>query len=146
MTMEANVNETQSPVDGAVRSLVVDDGAMNRRLAERMLRHLGCEVFTAEDAFSAIEILRTNEIDIVFSDVTMPDLDGADAVQLFRENAQQAFPDRIQPIAVVAVSGDALGDDRKTYREAGFDEYLPKPISVEALRDYIARWSDADKP
>ncbi len=126
-----------------IRTLVIDDGLMNRRLAERILRHLGCEVVTAEDARAGMEALKTAPIDIVFTDVEMPDLNGSEAVELFRETAIRSYPGRSRAMTIVAVSGQALGAEREPYIAAGFDEYIAKPISVDRLREFIAEWRSA---
>ena len=116
-----------------IRVLVVDDGQLNRRLSERLLTHLNCDVLTAEDAAEGIETLREKRVDIVFSDVEMPDMNGVEAVNHFRAAAGGR-------LTVVAVSGQSLGDDVKAYQDAGFDDYVPKPLTIDALRDCLARW------
>lgn len=116
---------------------------MNRRLSERMLKHLGCEVATAEDAQSGVAALRAAPIDIIFSDVEMPDMNGDEAIQLFRKTARDTHPERPRELLIAAVSGQALGPDREAYLDAGFDDYVPKPVSVDRLREVLDQWRDA---
>lgn len=106
---------------------------MNRRLAERMLRRLNCEVFTAEGLEDAAGILGTEPVDIVFSDLEMPGADIAELASYYRRLVETAFPDRNR-LRVVAVSGDGLGKDPAAYQAVGFDDYLPKPINLNALK------------
>lgn len=125
-----------------IEVLVIDDGHLNRRLSERMLKHLGCGVTTAEDVHSGVAALRAAPIDIVFSDVEMPDMNGDEAIRLFRETARQAHPDRPRELVIADVSGQALGPDRAAYLEAGFDDYVAKPISVDRLSEVLEQWRD----
>lgn len=119
------------------RVLVVDDGRMNRRMCERMLVHLGCTVITAEDVESAVEAVEGGPFDLILSDVEMPGTGGVAGVERLRE-AARAHGGGAPPI--VAISGQALGSDAAAYRAAGFDDYLPKPVMVDALREGLARW------
>ena len=124
---------TEQDIRAKIRVLVVDDGRLNRRLCERLLAHLNCAVFTAEDAAEGIETLTQKRVDIVFSDVEMPDMSGVEAVNLFRAAAGGR-------LTVVAVSGQSLGDDVKAYQDAGFDDYVSKPLTLAALRGCLAHW------
>jgi len=130
-----------APPKDPIRALVVDDGHMNRRLCERMLRHLHCEAITAADAHEAREILLKQPVDVVFTDVDLPDMSGDDAIQMFRDAAARTNPDREHAVPIVAVSGAALGDDREDYLAAGFDDYIAKPVSVEAFGTCLKRFN-----
>ena len=133
--MDKDPEKPVSPVGWRV--LVIDDGMMNRRLCERMLRHLGCEVVTAEDVESALVAVRSGRFDLILSDVEMPGTDGVAGVVRLRE-AARGQGGRLPPI--VAISGQALGADVAAYREAGFHDYLPKPVMVDDLREGLSRW------
>lgn len=124
------------PASNPVRALVVDDGRMNRRLAERMLKRLNCEVFIAEGMDEAAEILRHEPLDIVFSDIEMPGIDGAEVAPQLRSLARTFSPERGH-LRLVAVSGDGLGSDPEAYRTVGFDDYVPKPISFDSLKTQL---------
>lgn len=128
------VSESRSKslsTENSIRALVIDDSLMSRRLSERMLTHLQCQVFTTEDVEESLEVLRRESVDVVFSDVDLPGICGAEANRLMRETAGG------HALSIVAVSGQALGDDRAEYLAIGFDDYLPKPVSIEAFRDCL---------
>ena len=129
-----------------VSVLVVDDGKLNRRLAERFFQHLGCSVRSVEDAGSAIQEIGATEYDLVVTDIQMPDMDGTEATPLFRKAATESAPSRARPLFVIAMSGAALGHEREAYVEAGFDDYLPKPLSIEAIRELLEHWKTGAPP
>jgi CheY-like chemotaxis protein len=126
-----------------LKTLVIDDGSMNRRLCERMLQHLDCQVETAEDAELGLQAIGADLVDIVFTDVEMPGLNGTEAVQMYREEAVRAHPGRRREIFIVAVSGQALGSERQDYIDAGFDDYVAKPITMDRLSECIADWKQS---
>lgn len=124
-----------------VRALVVDDDAMTRRLMERILVRLGCEVLAADGAHSGGKMLGASDIDIVFTDVIMPDSEAGEAVNHYRTAASSRNNGR--PLTVVAVSGRALGSNRQDYLDAGYDDYIEKPISPVVFQSFFSRWSTA---
>ena len=129
-----------------IRVLVVDDVSANLRIAGCLLHHLGCEVSTAEDAMAGIEILKSTPIDIVFSDMEMPGLDGGEAVHLYHEAATSADQDGTHKLVVFAVTGQALGDEEKPYLEAGFDGYIPKPLTTKSFVSCLEQWRKNQEP
>lgn len=129
-----------------LRVLLVDDVAMNRRVAELILKHLGCTVTAAEDVASAVVKLRASEFDLVCTDVEMPEINGIEAIELFRKADQGAHPGRTRPIKIVAISAGEIGMTHQDYLAAGFDEHLAKPIEVEALRKVLHKWDAAPAP
>ena len=129
-----------------IRVLVVDDMSANLRIAGCLLHHLGCEVSTAEDAKAGIEILKSTPIDIVFSDVEMPGMDGNEAVQLYRDASTTVDQEGSPKLVVFAVTGQALGDGEKPYLEAGFDGYIPKPLTTKSFGACLEKWRKSQKP
>ena len=126
-----------------LRVLLVDDVAMNRRVAELFLHRLGCSVVSAESAQSALERIHVQEFDVVMTDVEMPDLGGMEALALFREADARAHPQRLRRLAVMAVSAGVVGMEHGDYLAAGFDEHLAKPLELDQLRRALARLQSA---
>lgn len=120
-----------------LRVLVLDDGMMNRRLCERMLLRLGCEVVCSGDVEEALSAAGSGPFDLVISDVNMPGTDGVSGVAQLRELVRDSSGN---VPAIVAMSGQALGSDPAAYRAVGFDDYLPKPVMFDALEAGLARW------
>jgi signal transduction histidine kinase len=117
------------------RVLVVDDNAVNRLIAERMLVRLGCEVDLAEDGADAVEAVQKKDYDLIFMDCQMPVLDGWAATRRIR-----ALEDRFLKIPIIALTADALPDNWRRCEEAGMSDFIAKPIPPNTLRIILERW------
>ena len=110
-----------------VTALVVDDSTVSRRILASLLESAGFQVITATGGIEGIALARDHRPNVIFMDVKMADLDG------FSATKQLAANESTKGIPVIAVTASALGDTRKTAREAGCVAYLPKPVRAEAL-------------
>jgi CheY-like chemotaxis protein len=110
-----------------VRALVVDDSTANRHILAGLLESAGVSVITAAGGIEAIECAHSHRPDIIFMDLKMNDLDGFEATRRLSRDPDTAS------IPVIAVTASALGDSRKTARDAGCVDYLTKPIRVQQL-------------
>jgi len=126
--------------------LLVDDVAMNRRVAELFLKHLGYQVTSAEGVTAAVAQARTQRFDVVITDVEMPEVNGIEAIQMLREADAAAHPGRRQPLRIMAVSAGQLGMTHQDYLDAGFDAHLAKPLELEQLRAALLKWEPATGP
>lgn len=108
--------------------LVVDDYPENCRLVYFYLRG-EYRVISASSAEEALELLQTEPVDLVVMDINLKDgMNGIEATQqMRRQHATRHIP-------VLAISAYAYPDDRARFLEAGFDDYLPKPIFKESMR------------
>jgi CheY-like chemotaxis protein len=109
--------------------LVVDDVAVNRRIAQAKIEKLGHTVTQADGGRRAVEIYASRQFDIVFMDIQMPDLDGFEATAMIRE-VQARTGVRIPVVAMTAM---AMKGDREKCLAAGLDDYISKPIEAGAL-------------
>ena len=124
------------------RILLVEDQPMNQKLAKMMLARLGYQgVDLAENGREAVELVTRNRYDLVFMDLQMPELGGQDATRAIRGN----FMLKHQPI-IVAVTGHALSGVREECLNVGMNEFVTKPVSLDALRDVIARSLRSGQP
>ena len=114
----------------SVRVLLVEDNAVNRKVATRLLERSGFEVQVAEDGRDGLERFREGGWDVVLMDMQMPVMDGLTATQGIRafeaEHALARTP-------IVAVTAHTLDDDREAAREAGMDAFVSKPIQADEL-------------
>jgi signal transduction histidine kinase/ActR/RegA family two-component response regulator len=111
-----------------LRVLAVDDNPANRAVAEALLGALGMSVILANDGAQALEILKTQPVDLVFMDVHMPVMGGVEALRAIRAG-ETGEPGLI----VIALTADAMVGDRERHLANGFDNHLAKPIRPEAL-------------
>lgn len=116
--------------------LLVEDHAINRKLAQIMLQRMGHEYVTAEDGEQALHWLNKQRFDVVLMDVMMPVMDGLTALKLLREKeAAQQLP----RTPVLMVTAHAMTGDRERFLAAGADGYVSKPMSEAVLAQEIAK-------
>lgn len=115
-----------------VRILTVDDQDDARRLIEAVLLRCDAEVITANSVAEAISILERDAVDMVVSDIAMPDADGFELIRHIRETRKLTVP-------VVAMTAFGSESDREKILSAGFSGYLRKPVEPIDLTNEIAR-------
>ena len=115
-----------------LRILLVDDNAVNRKLALRLLEKMGYAADVATDGGEAVDATARAAYDVVLMDVQMPRMDGLEATQRILARAAGGARARI-----VALTAGALQHDRDACLAAGMDHVLTKPIRVEALQDAL---------
>jgi PAS domain S-box-containing protein len=115
------------------RILIVEDNADAREMLRDILEILRHDIAVAETAGGALDILHARSADVVLCDLGLPDMTGYDLVRIIRGDAS------LRAIPVVALTGYGQPEDRKRTAEAGFDDHLTKPVSVEALNAVLAR-------
>ena len=111
----------------SLRVLVVDDNALNRRAFARAIKRWGCEVETASGGREAIASIGRDRPDVVLMDVQMPDLDGASAARLLRDQPE------LNKLPIIAVTADAYFQGSQAYEQAAFDGFVLKPIAWDDL-------------
>jgi CheY-like chemotaxis protein len=116
-----------------LRILVVDDIYTNRYLLSELIKLTGNESVVAENGEQAIEILKNQEIHMVFMDIEMPVMNGVETTQYIRNEMAPPL-NAIPIIALTAHNPDLFFED---YSDAGFDELITKPYSVEKIRAKI---------
>ncbi len=120
--------------ESAGKVLVVDDNEVNLLVAQRMLEQLGYEVATLSSGEEAIEASATNEYTAILIDSQMPGMSGNEATRLIRERERD---ERHTPI--IALTANAMTEDRERAFAAGVDDYLSKPVFVEELGATLQR-------
>ncbi len=110
--------------------LVADDNDLNRMVLARLLARWNVEVCEARNGLEAVERCGQGDIDLGFMDVRMPELDGFEATRRIR------CMDTNRP-TIVALTANAMKEDRDACLAAGMDDYLSKPFRPERLRDLI---------
>ncbi len=136
-----DVNITPScsftPDKKPLRVLVAEDNIVNQMVIKAMLEKMVCDVSIASNGRIAIEKYQESVPDIVLMDVSMPEMDGAQATNHIRNIQQQAGTH----IPIIGVTAHALREDRQRCLDAGMDDYLPKPVKQDALQEMLTRWT-----
>jgi CheY-like chemotaxis protein len=116
----------------SLRILVVEDHSETLEALSRLLSHFGHEIFVADGAQNALNIMNSNEFDVVLCDIALPDGSGYDVI---------AEAKRKRPVKAVAISGFAATEDIERGKKAGFDFYLAKPVDFHELRSVLGKIS-----
>ena len=116
--------------------LVVEDHAVNRMLAMRLLAKFGCDVDIAENGRVACERSARQHYDLIFMDCQMPEMDGFEATHIIR--SRELATGEHTPI--VALTANAMAEDRERCLNAGMDDYIPKPYSAADFQRALQRW------
>ncbi len=119
--------------------LIADDSADNRLLIGAYLRREPCELEFAENGKLAIEKFKSNQYDMVFMDMQMPEIDGLAATRQIRKWESD---NHRSPTPIIALTASALEEDVQRTHAAGCDLHLSKPIKKSILLDTIRKVSD----
>jgi two-component system cell cycle response regulator DivK len=114
--------------------LVVEDNERNLKLLRVVLEHAGYDVRAARTAEEGIALAASEPPDLVLMDLQLPGIDGTEALRRLRESPRTA------DIPVVAVTAQAMKQDRERAIRAGFNGYVEKPISVPAFPGQVRRF------
>jgi signal transduction histidine kinase/CheY-like chemotaxis protein len=116
--------------------LLVDDNAVNLKVAAHALKKLNLNVVPAANGVEALELFPSRSFDAVLMDCQMPEMDGFEATARIR--------DREASIAwrtpIIALTANAMEGDRERCLASGMDDYIAKPLKIETLRDTLTRW------
>ena len=129
-----------APSDG-VRVLLVEDNAVNRTVAQRLLQLAGIAHDAAENGRIAVERLEQAHYDAVLMDCMMPVLDGYAATRAIRKLEQDGV--RRGRIPIVAMTANAMAGDREKCLAAGMDDYMSKPLNRALLEETLRKWLPA---
>jgi PAS domain S-box-containing protein len=120
--------------------LLVEDHAINQKLAVTLLERWGHRVDVAGNGQIALDMLPKRAYDLVLMDMMMPVMDGLEATRRIRAG------ERGRRIPIIAMTANAMESDRELCLAAGMDDYVSKPIRSEDLQQKIARFSLASDP
>jgi signal transduction histidine kinase/CheY-like chemotaxis protein len=116
------------------RVLLVEDNPVNQLVAKGMLGKLGCEVVTAAHGGEALDQLEQRDFDLVLMDCNMPVMDGYEASRQIRRSG------RWPQLPIVALTANAMSEERERCRAAGMNDYLAKPFRREELGALLDVW------
>ena len=121
------------------RVLIVDDNAINLKVAMGLMQPYNMQIMTAQNAAAAINRLRSQDIDLVFMDHMMAEMDGVEATAIIRSMEGEYY----RKLPIIALSANAVNGAREMYLSAGFNDFLAKPIELPTLdrilRNYLPK-------
>jgi signal transduction histidine kinase/CheY-like chemotaxis protein len=132
--------ETAEALVGFV--LVVEDTLLNRKVIGAFLKRLGIRAEMVENGQQAVDAIMAGlRPDLILMDVQMPVMDGVQATQQIRLWEKDAD---LPPLPIIALTAGAFAEDRERCLAAGMDDFLTKPINLDALKSTLARWLETE--
>lgn len=118
--------------------LVVDDNEINRKYVKTVLRNLDRTVHLAEDGFKGLDIVHSQNVDLVLIDIQMPGMDGFECHDRIRNELGLEIP-------ILAITAFSDNQVRGKFLAHGFNDYITKPVKPEALKSTIQYWLNESK-
>ncbi|MNE16784.1 Sensor histidine kinase RcsC [compost metagenome] len=122
------------PANRTPRILLVEDNPVNQLVVKGLLSRHGLTVEVARQGEEALKILRQEDFDLVLMDCNMPLMDGYEATRQIRRNSRQTG------LPVIALTANAMPEERERCRRAGMNDYLSKPLRRQELEAVLERW------
>ncbi|MCI8508016.1 MAG: response regulator [Lachnospiraceae bacterium] len=123
------------------RALVVDDNEINLRVAEGILKLYDITCTLARSGKEAIELLKDQDMDIVFMDHMMPELDGIETTEIIRRTGGEYG----RNLPIIALTANVANGAREMFLQQGFQGFLPKPVGLKTVDKILRRWLPASK-
>ncbi|MFO0658716.1 MAG: response regulator [Polyangiaceae bacterium] len=141
--LEPSSRPVPSPFSGvqktaSLRILLAEDNPVNQRVAQMMLARLGHHVDVVSNGREAVTAIKRDHYDVLITDIQMPEMDGLEAARTIRASV----PADRQP-RIIAMTASAFDDDRRSYEEAGMDDFISKPVVLKSLTAALVRASEA---
>jgi len=118
--------------------LVVEDNPNNRKLIKDVLTYYGYEVIEATNGEEGINLAREHSPSLIIMDIQMPVMDGITAAKILKNDPLT------KGIKMIALTSFAMKGDRERFIEAGFDDYLSKPIDTRQLPEIVKKYAGSE--
>ncbi len=129
-----HLNRKDNVLNG-LNILVAEDNPVNQKLVQMILRKLGLTCDVAANGLEVLDALERNQYNFVYMDCQMPEMDGFEATSFIRKRFDSS------DVIIVAMTANAMKEDRLRCLDAGMDDYLPKPIDLETIEKNLIKWS-----
>jgi two-component system, sensor histidine kinase and response regulator len=139
LTMKSPVTPPPNLSRKPVRILLAEDNIINQKVALGLLNNIGYKADVAANGLEVLSALDVRPYDLILMDCQMPELDGYETTQRIRANPESGS------MRIIAMTANAMRGESEKCLEAGMDDYLSKPVRLEALRDMLARWMPPEK-
>jgi signal transduction histidine kinase len=128
-TVGQQPHASNQPLPRRMKVLLAEDNPVNQRVRQKILDRLGCDVDLAANGHEVIDATTDDDYDVILMDVQMPGMDGLEATRHLRRATNQT--------RIVAMTANVLEEEREACFDAGMDDFIAKPITVDALRNVL---------
>jgi CheY-like chemotaxis protein len=128
-TVGQQPHASNQPLPRRMKVLLAEDNPVNQRVSLKILDRLGCDVDLAANGHEVIAATTDDDYDVILMDVQMPGMDGLEATRHLRRATNQT--------RIVAMTANVLEEEREACFDAGMDDFIAKPITVDALRNVL---------
>lgn len=122
------------------RVLLAEDNEINQALFAEQFKQLGVELVLANDGLEALDLWRRETFSLLLTDCQMPNMDGFSLTKAIR-NEQKP----LQHFPIIAITANALQGEAEYCLQQGMDDYIAKPVSLEALKALLSKWQSNEK-
>ncbi|RTZ65517.1 MAG: hybrid sensor histidine kinase/response regulator [Aquificaceae bacterium] len=127
-------------VENMTDILLAEDNPVNALIATTIMEKLGLTVKHVTDGQKAVDEIKANRYKLILMDMHMPIMDGYNATKNIRQWEEES---EREAIPIIALTANALAGDRDKCLAAGMDDYLPKPVKKEVLKEVVTKWTEA---
>ena len=122
--------------------LIAANEEINQLVMTNFLKHPKISLTIANNRLEAIDACKLKKFNLIFMDISMPEMDGIETTQLIREQEKKRLE---RPTPIICITAHAMRDDRKKFLEAGASDYLSKPLQKNELIKVMSRWLKTSK-
>ncbi|TGL13054.1 ATP-binding protein [Leptospira meyeri] len=122
-----------------VKVLIADDDPINQKVSDLFLKKLGFTALQADNGEKTLDMIRSEQPDLVFMDVQMPDMDGITVTKCIRQSKTISK----QPV-IIALTANVLEEEKQRCLSAGMDDFMTKPLLLHDLDFMIRKWAKKD--
>ena len=116
---------------------MAEDNIINQKVAQKTLNNLGYNVDVVANGLEAVRALEIFNYDLVLMDCQMPEMDGYEATGMIRDAGSNVLNHRVP---IVAMTANAMNEDRENCLRAGMDDYVSKPVKKEIITSVLDKW------
>ena len=131
-SLDSNLIYPELATNFPLRILLVEDNSVNQMVAQLLLKRLGYQIDTVENGFEAIQATQNKRYDLILMDLQMPKMDGLTATKLIRSRPLNS------KAQIVAMTADAMPEDRQACFDAGMDDYITKPVVLSEIIQLVS--------
>lgn len=122
--------------------LVAEDNSVNQLIVRKMLEKFHCNVHLVANGLEAVEAFSRDQYDLILMDHHMPEMDGIEATKRIR---QMERDQNLTKTTILAFTANVLEEDQKLCRSVGMDDFIHKPVTLEALEKALQKWGGANE-